>query len=121
MDIYTCLESYSVIIKPKERKLISTGIALEIPKKYGGFIFSRSGLSFKNGIFLCNGVGVIDNDYNGEIKIPLINISTKTYTLKHGSRIAQIIIIPFEKINLIQAKELTKTQRNGKGFGSTGE
>jgi dUTP pyrophosphatase len=101
-------------------KIISSGIAVEIPEKFFGMLTPRSGLAIKNGITLLNSPGIIDADYRGEIKIVLINHSNKTFTVKHGDRIAQLIIVPFASINWIESQNLTQTDRGIKGFGSTG-
>ncbi len=110
----------SLTIKKGCREAVPTGIAIEVPKGYGGFVFPRSGLSLKKGITLCNAVGVIDNDYTGEIKVPLINLSDKDYKVNSGDRIAQLVIIPTEIANFKEVEELDETERGGGGFGSTG-
>lgn len=109
------------VVKPGERVIIPVGIAVQIPKGYGGFVFARSGLSVKKGLTLCNGVGVIDNDYTGEIKLAMVNISDSDYTVNPGDRIAQLVFLPVEIANLVIVDELTQTQRGDKGFGSTGK
>ena len=119
-DLYACIEE-DIVIKPGERKLIPTGIAIGIP--YGGcgaFIFPRSSVSSKFGISLANCVGVVDSDYRGEIMVPLINHSSEPYTVKNGDRIAQMVIMPVILPDYIVCDELDETPRGNGGFGSTG-
>ena len=120
MDITACLDE-DVVLKPLERKLIPTGIAIKLPDcGYGAFLFARSGLATKKGIALSNSVGVIDSDYTGEIKVGLINLSNEDYTVTNGERIAQMVILPVTKAEFTVADELEKTERGSGGFGSTG-
>ena len=119
MDIYACLKG-TVIIKPMERILISTGIAVSIPKGYELQIRPRSGLAIKHGITLLNTPGTIDADYRGEIKIILINLSNKDFRINHGDRIAQMILNKVERINFEIVESLDETDRGSGGFGSTG-
>lgn len=109
------------VLRAGECALVPAGIALQIPKGYGGFIVARGGLAAKKGIVLANGVGIIDNDYTGEVKILLENISDKDYTVKPGERIAQLIVMPVEAVNFIAADTIPQTERGAKGFGSTGK
>ena len=118
-DISACLDS-DVIIERGERKLIPTGIAVEIPEGYGGFMFARSSMG-KQGISLANGVGVIDSDYRGEMGALLINHSGENFTVKNGDRIAQLVVLPVCQANFIQDDELSDTDRGMGGFGSTGK
>jgi dUTP pyrophosphatase len=126
VDLHACLtnedssESPRITIKPGEIFLVSTGIALKIPDGIGGFIFARSGLASKRGIALANGVGVIDSDYVGEIKVPLINLSAADYILNNDERIAQIVFMPHFCANFLPTQNLEETARGGGGFGSTG-
>ncbi len=112
-------ESY--LIMPGERILVGTGIFIELPEGYEAQIRARSGLSIKHGIGLVNGVGTIDSDYRGEIKIPLINWGKDSYNIEKGDRIAQMIIAKYERVSWEPVEELTKTTRNEKGFGSSGK
>lgn len=114
LDLY-CIEDYT--IKPFEIKQISTGIAIEIPKGYFGLIKDRSGLSMKGLHVLA---GVIDENYRGEIKIVLINLSNNEIKIEKHTRIAQLLIIPYLKVNVVEVIELSETERGEKGFGSTG-
>lgn len=117
-DLYSC--SPTVRIVPGETKIIPTGIAMEIPKDCVGLIFARSGLACKKGIALANGVGVIDSDYRGEIKVALHNFSNKPVDIGSRDRIAQIMISTFVMGNYKEVQELTDTERGAGGFGSTG-
>ena len=108
-------------LKAGEKLLVPSGIAVSIPVGYGGFMFARAGLAARKGIVLSGGAGIIDCDYTGEIKIPLMNISEVDYTIKTGDRIAQLVIMPVEAANFIVCDELPETSRNAKGFGSTGK
>lgn len=120
MDLTACLEE-SVTLKPLERALIPTGIAISLPsEKYGAFIFARSGLASKHGITLANCVGVVDSDYTGEIKVALVNLSNNEYTIENGERIAQMVIMEVNQANFTVVDELAKTERGSGGFGSTG-
>lgn len=121
MDLKACL-SEPVTLKPLERALIPTGIAISLPDaSYGAFLFARSGLASKHGITLANCVGVIDSDYTGEIKVALVNLSNNDYTVENGERIAQLVIMEVAKADFTVTDELDKTQRGSGGFGSTGE
>ncbi|MCQ2454812.1 MAG: dUTP diphosphatase [Clostridia bacterium] len=119
-DLYALIEDGNIQIAPNETYLVHTGIALEIPKGFGGFIFARSGLSTKKGLAPANKVGVIDSDYRGEIMVPLYNQSKSIQTVENGERIAQIVFLPFVKADFIETDELGDTKRSVGGFGSTG-
>ena len=118
-DLCAILEN-DTIIHPFERKLIPTGLSIEIPIGYEAQIRPRSGLSLKHGITLINAVGTIDSDYRGEILVPLINLSNESYTIKPYERICQMIINKIETPKIIVVNELNETLRNSGGFGSTG-
>lgn len=120
MDLTACIEE-DIVLKPLERKLIPTGIAIKLPSAdYGAFLFARSGLASKKGITLANCVGVVDSDYTGEIKVALINLSNEEYTLTNGERIAQMVILPVSQAKFTVTCELDETERGSGGFGSTG-
>ncbi len=118
-DIYACIDN-DIKLNPGERKLIATGFALAVPAGYGGFVFPRSGLSSKHGVSLSNCVGVIDSDYRGELKVPMINHGNEPYVIKNGERIAQLVIMPVDTSEFVFCDELDDTQRGEGGFGSTG-
>lgn len=107
-------------VAPGETVVIHTGIALEIPEGYGGFLYARSGLATKRGLAPANKVGVIDSDYRGEIMVSLYNQSSVQQTIEEGERIAQLVIAPYQKASFVLCEELDQTQRGEGGFGSTG-
>ncbi len=119
-DLFAVIEGKEKIISPGETFLVPTGIALEIPEGFGGFIFARSSLASKYGVALANSVGVIDSDYRGEIKIPLINLGNEAFSLKNGDRIAQLVILPIEICSFAFTGHIPHSPRGEGGFGSTG-
>jgi dUTP pyrophosphatase len=116
LDLYA---SEDCVLAPGDFKTIPTGIAIEIPAGYEGEVRARSGLASKSGIGVLNSPGTIDSDYRGEIKVILFNFSEESFEVKKGNRIAQLIISRVEKVNLKEVKELTPTEREDGGFGST--
>ena len=108
-----------VTLKPFERRLIPTGLHIELPDGYEAQIRPRSGLSTKHGITLINAVGTIDSDYRGEIKIGLVNLSQDSYTIAPGERVAQMIISRYEQVEFQLVEQLAQTDRGEGGFGST--
>ena len=118
-DLYAAVEE-SVTIAPSETKLIPTGIAMEIPVGYAGFIYARSGLASKKGLAPANKVGVVDADYRGEVMVALHNHGKTEQTIEAGERIAQMVIAPFITANFIVSDSLEDTVRGAGGFGSTG-
>lgn len=120
MDLYASIDG-KVTINPGELKIIPTGIAIALPSdEVCAFLYSRSGLGVKHGICLSNGVGVIDSDYRGEVCVGLCNVSQKSYTIEPLERIAQMVIAPVIRANLVEKSELDRTKRGEGGFGSTG-
>ena len=119
MDLCAALEK-PMSLKPREIKLVPTGLALEIPMGYEGQIRPRSGLALKHGISIVNAPGTIDADYRGEVGVILVNLGTKTFTINSGDRIAQLVISPVVRAQIIEAKTLKKTKRGAGGFGHTG-
>lgn len=119
MDIRANL-SCDIILKPLERKLIPTGIFLELEDNFEAQVRARSGLAIKKGISLVNGIGTIDSDYRGEVKVILINLSNEEVTIKDGDRIAQIVFMKVEKPKIIEVKNISDTERGSGGFGHTG-
>lgn len=118
---YDLYNTQSATIKPHETTMIGTGLAMEIPAGYAGFIFARSGLATKEGLRPANCVGVVDSDYRGEIKVPLHNDTDNTKTVLEGERIAQIVIMPYLDIAFTETSTLSDTDRGEGGFGSTGK
>ena len=111
----------SVVLEPLERKLIPTGLFIELPTGYEAQIRPRSGLALKQGITCLNSPGTIDADYRGEIGVILINVSNEMQVIKTGDRIAQMVIAPVTQISWEPATALTPTNRGAGGFGSTGK
>lgn len=109
-----------ITILPGERKLVPTGLFIELESGYEAQIRARSGLALKYGISLVNGIGTIDSDYRGEIGVLLINLGQEPFIINSGDRIAQIVIAKFERITWNEEKELVETQRGPGGFGHTG-
>ena len=120
MDLVAYIEN-KITIDPGATSIIPTGIAVAIPKNYEIQIRPRSGLASKNSISVLNTPGTIDSDYRGEIKIILINLSKKSFIVKSGDRVAQMILCPIAKGKLKEVKNLPKTVRGKGGFGSTGK
>lgn len=119
-DLYACMDAEAVTLAPGETKLIRTGIALEIPAGYAGFVFARSGLACKRGLAPANKVGVIDSDYRGELMVALHNHSGIPQSVENGERIAQMVILPYLAVDFIESDTLDDTERGAGGFGSTG-
>jgi|TARA_Y100000031_G_scaffold130274_1_gene149858 dUTP pyrophosphatase len=107
-------------LKPMERKLVPTGLKMEIPVGYEGQVRPKSGLSINHGITQVNCTGTIDSGYRGEIKVPLINLSNSEYKIEKGKKIAQIIFAKVEEVVFEETEQLTETTRAHNGFGSTG-
>ncbi len=119
MDL-RAFEKEPVLIRPGERKLIHTGLYMEIEPGYEVQIRARSGLALKQGICLANGVGTIDSDYRGEVGILLMNAGRDDFVVHNGDRIAQMVVLKYEKAEIIQSEELSETDRGSGGFGHTG-
>lgn len=119
MDLRADLES-PVLLNPMERKLIPTGLHIELPEGYEAQIRPRSGLAYKHGISIVNSPGTIDADYRGEIKVLLINLSTEPFEINSGDRIAQMIVSRHEKVEWQQVEILNETTRGAGGYGHTG-
>ena len=119
MDLYAANEE-PITLAPLERKLIPLGFTMELPTGYEAQIRPRSGMAIKRGITLSNCVGTVDEDYRGEVCVGLVNLSREDYTIQTGDRIAQMIIAPVTKANIIEVDELAETLRGEGGFGSSG-
>ena len=120
MDLVAHIKS-KITINPGRTAMIPTGISVAIPKNYEIQIRPRSGLAANKGISVLNTPGTVDSDYRGEIKVILINLSKKTFGIKSGDRIAQIVVCPVTKAEFMEVKQLPKTERGKGGFGSTGK
>ena len=121
MDIAAFLpEEGQVVLQPGEWKLIPTGLCMAIPSGFGGFLMARSGLAAKFGVGLTNGVGLIDADYRGEVKVNLLNRGSAPFVVRDGERIAQLVLLATPRVTVCAAETLDETQRGTGGFGSTG-
>lgn len=119
MDMRADLEA-PVTLKPLERKLIPTGLSIELPEGYEAQIRPRSGLAFKHGIGIVNSPGTIDADYRGEIKVLLVNLSAEDFEVNTGDRIAQMVVAKHEQVQWQEVEELDETTRGAGGYGHTG-
>jgi dUTP pyrophosphatase len=119
MDLRADLET-TITLKPFERKLVPTGLHIELPEGFEAQIRPRSGLAFKHGISIVNSPGTIDADYRGEIKVLLINLSDQVFEINTGDRIAQMIVAKHEKVNWEEVEVLNETSRGVGGYGHTG-
>jgi dUTP pyrophosphatase len=120
MDLRADLKE-AVVLQSLERALIPTGLFIELPEGYEAQVRPRSGLAIKSGLTCLNSPGTIDSDYRGEIKVILINLSKETQTINHGERIAQMIVSPVTKAELILVQQINSTVRDNGGFGHTGK
>jgi dUTP pyrophosphatase len=107
-------------VGPGERAVIPTGLAVEIPEGYGGFVLPRSGLAARNGISLLNAPGLIDSGYRGEVRAVLHNTDrTQTFVVEPGMRIAQLVLLPVPPVTPVEREELAESERGERGFGSS--
>lgn len=119
LDLRAAIEK-PITLKPMERALIPTGLVLEIPEGYEGQVRPRSGLALRKGLTVLNAPGTIDADYRGEVKVILINLGNEEVVIEAGERIAQLVIAPVQRVEVVEVQELTPTERGDGGFGSTG-
>ncbi|HKG69767.1 MAG TPA: dUTP diphosphatase [Segetibacter sp.] len=120
MDLRADIED-NFTIQPMERRLVPTGLFIELPVNYEAQVRPRSGLAIKHGITCLNSPGTVDADFRGELKVVLINLSNETQTIHPGDRIAQMVIQKVEKVILTQVNEISCTVRGEGGFGHTGK
>lgn len=118
-DLCACIQQ-ELIVPPGQTVSVPTGLALGLPKGYGGFIFARSGLGLRHGIVPGNCVGVIDADYRGEVVVGLYNHSSEPYTIRPEERIAQLVVLACPSWEAAEVQDLDDTVRGTGGFGSTG-
>ena len=118
MDLYANLKE-AITLKSLERKLIPTGLFLELPEGFEAQVRPRSGLAIKNGISVLNAPGTIDADYRGEIGVILVNLSTEDFSINNGDRIAQMVIAKYETAEWQEVAEINETERGAGGCGST--
>ena len=119
MDLRANIEQ-SIVLKPLERKIVPTGIFMELPIGIEAQVRPRSGLAAKKGITVLNAPGTIDADYRGEVGVILINLSKEDFIINDGERIAQMVIAKHERAEWEEVETLTETDRGSGGFGSTG-
>lgn len=120
MDLRANIDK-NITLRSLERKLIPTGLFIELPEGFEAQVRPRSGLALKKGVTVLNSPGTIDADYRGEICVILVNLSTDNFVIKNGERIAQMVISKHEHISWIEVEELGITQRGEGGFGHTGK
>lgn len=121
MDLTAALPGGETLtIAPRERALVPTGFAIELPAGYEAQVRPRSGLAFKHGVTVLNAPGTIDADYRGEVKVLLVNLGAEPFEVTRGMRIAQMVVQPVERVTLVEAEELADSARGTSGFGSTG-
>lgn len=118
-DVHACLDE-PLTLRPMERRIIPTGLAVAIPAGYEIQIRARSGLSIKHGIAMVNGVGTIDSDYRGEVGVLVINLGDEPFVVEPGMRIAQMVLNRYEQISWHEVAALDETTRGVGGYGSTG-
>jgi dUTP pyrophosphatase len=107
-------------VRPGERAVIPTGVAVEIPEGYGGFVLPRSGLAARNGITLLNAPGLIDSGYRGEVKVVFHNADpAETFVVEPGMRIAQLVLLPVPEVRVVEHDQLAASERGERGFGSS--
>jgi dUTP pyrophosphatase len=117
LDLATC---EALALKPGERAVVPTGIAVAIPEGYAGFVQPRSGLAARNGIALVNSPGLIDSGYRGEIQVILLNTDPQeTFSAEAGERIAQLVVLPVPELSVREVDELPASERGVRGFGSS--
>lgn len=120
MDLRADIET-DFVLQPLERRLVPTGLFIELPVGFEAQVRPRSGLSMKQGITCLNSPGTVDADYRGELKVILINLSNEPQTIHKGDRIAQMVIQKVETVTLLQVDEISETVRGERGFGHTGK
>ncbi|MCF6273583.1 MAG: dUTP diphosphatase [Rhodobacteraceae bacterium] len=121
MDVRAALNGGSLSIKPNGRVLVKTGFALEMPPGYEMQIRPRSGLALKHGVTMLNAPGTIDSDYRGEVGVILINLGDEDFIVRHGERIAQMLLAPVTRCVWVETEALSASRRGEAGFGSTGK
>lgn len=119
MDLRANLEA-PIVLKPMERKLVSTGLFIALPEGFEAQVRPRSGLALKHGISVLNTPGTIDADYRGEVMVLLVNFSQEEFVIRDGERIAQMVIARHEQGHFVEVEELDETERGTGGYGHTG-
>jgi dUTP pyrophosphatase len=116
LDLAAC---DSVVLEPGARAVVPTGLAVEVPEGFAGFVQPRSGLAARHGIGIVNSPGLIDPGYRGEIRVVLLNTSDESFAVEPGMRIAQLVIVPVAAVRLVEVDELATSERGSRGFGSS--
>jgi len=117
LDLSSC---ESAVLGPGERAIVATGIAVEIPEGYAGFVQPRSGLAARHGIGVVNSPGLIDSGYRGEVRVVLLNTDhASAFAIEPGMRIAQLVVVPVATVRVVEADELASSERGSRGFGSS--
>jgi dUTP pyrophosphatase len=119
MDLHAALDA-SIDLEPGASVAVPTGLAMAIPSGFEGQVRPRSGLAAKHKVTVLNAPGTIDADYRGELKVLLVNHGREAFTIKHGERIAQLVIAPVVQMRVAVVEQLSETERGAGGFGSTG-
>jgi len=121
LDLVAALpEDDPIELEPSDRALVPTGIVIELPEGYEAQVRPRSGLALKHGVTVLNSPGTIDADYRGEVRVLLINLGAETFLIQRGDRIAQLVVSPATRVEIIATEALGVTGRGEDGFGSTG-
>lgn len=120
IDLYACIDE-PIYLHANKSIMIPTGIACEFPEGYFGLMFPRSGVGVKKKLALLNTAGVIDNSFRGEIMMAFVNNNNHTQIIEPGDRLAELILLPYIHFDIVEADELTPTERGEGGFGSTGK
>ncbi|MEY3053252.1 MAG: deoxyuridine 5-triphosphate nucleotidohydrolase [Bacteroidota bacterium] len=119
MDLRASLEA-PILLQPMERRLVPTGLSIELPVGYEAQVRPRSGLALRKGLTVANAPGTIDSDYRGEIQVIVVNLSAEAQSVQPGERIAQLVVARYEQVDWIPVQELNPSRRGSGGFGSTG-
>ena len=119
LDLSAALDE-ALVLAPRERKLVPTGIAVELPPGHEGQVRPRSGIASRHGVTCLNSPGTIDPDFRGELKVLLVNLGDQPVTIRSGERIAQLVVAPVTRVLVQEVVELSDTTRGAGGFGSTG-
>jgi dUTP diphosphatase len=122
LDLVAALpEDAPVELEPSDRALVPTGLVIELPSGYEAQVRPRSGLALKHGVTVLNSPGTIDADYRGEVKVLLVNLGAETFLIQRGDRIAQLVVSPVTRVEIVTSDALGTTDRGKGGFGSTGQ
>ena len=116
LDLSAC---EAVVLAPGSRAVVPTGLAVEIPEGYAGFVQPRSGLAARHGIGVVNSPGLIDSGYRGEVRVVLLNTGEEPFSVEPGMRIAQLVVLPVAAVRLVEVDELAASERGSRGFGSS--